>query len=100
MMSEERGALRRVTTVTSIRSCSSGKLVNSGTASSAASAGAETIFGYRRDAAIGKPLSMLIVPPHLRGRLEEGLRRMVSWYHREGGGQVATARRPPAAARL
>ena len=28
--------------------------------------------------------------------LEEGLRRMVAWYHREGGGQVATARRPPA----
>ena len=28
--------------------------------------------------------------------LEEGLRRMVAWYHREGSGQDAKARRPPA----
>ena len=31
MITEPRGALRRVTTLTSVRNCSSGKLANSGT---------------------------------------------------------------------
>ena len=42
------------------------------------SAGAETVFGYRRDEAMGQPISTLIVPPHLRGRHEEGLRRYIA----------------------
>src|SRR5918993_1178265 len=31
-----------------------------------------------RDEAIGQPISTLIVPPHLRGRHEEGLRRYIA----------------------
>ena len=42
------------------------------------SAGAEMVFGYRRDEAIGQPISTLIVPRHLRGRHEEGLRRYIA----------------------
>src|SRR4051794_24420562 len=42
------------------------------------STGAEAVFGYRRDDAIGRPISTLIVPPHLRERHEEGLRRYIA----------------------
>jgi PAS domain S-box-containing protein len=38
---------------------------------------AVTIFGYSRDAAVGKALADLIVPPRLAGRHREGLRRYV-----------------------
>ncbi len=38
---------------------------------------AEKIFGYRRDQAVGQPLSELIVPPALRERHREGYRRYI-----------------------
>jgi two-component system NtrC family sensor kinase len=37
--------------------------------------GAETTFGYPRAEAIGRPIAELIVPPHLRERHAQGLRR-------------------------
>ncbi|HWG57358.1 MAG TPA: PAS domain S-box protein, partial [Gaiellaceae bacterium] len=40
-------------------------------------AAAERTFGYSRDKAIGRRLSELIVPPELRERHEQGLRRLV-----------------------
>jgi PAS domain S-box-containing protein len=41
-------------------------------------AAAEATFGYRRDEAIGRPLADLIVPPALRERHREGLRRYLA----------------------
>ena len=38
---------------------------------------AESIFGYRADAALGRPLSDLIVPPALREQHRQGLARFV-----------------------
>jgi PAS domain S-box-containing protein len=42
------------------------------------SSGAETVFGYRRAEALGRPISKLIVPPELRERHEAGLRRYIA----------------------
>jgi PAS domain S-box-containing protein len=38
---------------------------------------AERMFGYRRDAALGKPIADLIVPPQLRDAHRRGLRRFL-----------------------
>ena len=51
------------------------------------SEGAEVVFGYSRDDTIGKPISALIVPPHLRSRHEEGLRRYIATGKRHVLGQ-------------
>jgi PAS domain S-box-containing protein len=51
------------------------------------SAGAEAVFGYRRDDAIGQPISTLIVPPYLREQHEEGLRRYITTGERHFLGQ-------------
>ncbi|MCW2242391.1 PAS domain S-box protein [Azospirillum canadense] len=40
-------------------------------------AGAERTFGYRREEALGRPIADLIVPPHLRERHRQGMRRYI-----------------------
>jgi PAS domain S-box-containing protein len=44
-------------------------------------AAAEKTFGYRRDEAVGKVLADLVVPPSLRERHREGLRRYLETGH-------------------
>ncbi|HYM80960.1 MAG TPA: PAS domain S-box protein [Candidatus Limnocylindria bacterium] len=39
---------------------------------------AETLFGYRRDAVVGKPLADLIIPPRLRDQHRQGLARYIA----------------------
>jgi PAS domain S-box-containing protein len=49
---------------------------------------AERVFGYAREAALGRPIGELIVPPAMRARHAEGLRR-----HRETGQGTMLGRR-------
>ena len=44
-------------------------------------AAAERIFGYRAEAALGRPVAELLVPPRLRERHTEGLRRHLETGH-------------------
>ena len=42
------------------------------------SAGAEQIFGYRRADVLGRPISAVIIPPHLRERHWQGMQRYLT----------------------
>ena len=42
------------------------------------SAGAEQIFGYRRADVLGRPISEVIIPPHLRERHWQGMQRYLT----------------------
>jgi two-component system NtrC family sensor kinase len=51
------------------------------------SKGAEAIFGYPRAEALGRPIAELIIPPHLRERHAQGMRRYLATGERRVLGQ-------------